>query len=1153
MTTTRKDRTVLARQRQDRERMSSAAGRRRELILLIAASVVVSAALVLVYRAQLGRLNDFNADVKQDKILILTRDTPLERIEKQLRVLDHPPDRRYAAQRIRKTLQEQNRLPNVGTIGRVLVSERDLALQRDLVDLTRRIEAAKERAAERQPGWIDRMLGRTLPEPRVAILSAQQLAAFKPSIAARGLSEYTRAFLLWCGLYIFMFYAAHVFWRIRGFAGDNTLLPLVHLITGLGLALMVSLRDPVRDTMIFRDFSQGVLLGGVLMIFFSLWNYDQLTSRYTYLPLVASILLAAALFLFGSGPGGSGAKVNLLGFQPVEAMRLLLVLFLAGYFGRNWDVLREMRQQSGPLSGFSQALHIARFDYMLPVFAGVVVSLALFFALHDMGPALVIGCLFLGLYSIARNSFRLAGFGLTLILFGFLGGYVIGHPDTVRQRTAMWLSIWDNSVRGGDQISHSLWSFATGEVTGTGLGLGHPQSVPAGHTDLILSVFGEQFGWIGFVLLFVLYGFLIHRSMRIALRAPGSYSMFLAAGLTLITAGQLLIIAGGILGLAPLSGVVTPFLSYGRSSMMANFAILGMLLAISSQPSRDQSPYFAKPMRIMGAIMGAVVLVVLGRAGYYQLLKADQTMIRGALVMNADGVRRYEYNPRIMAAVRMIPKGDIFDRNDLPLATSDYAKVDANTQRYAALGVNVADTTAYLDRRHYPLGPAMFYVLGDTRSPLKRGARNTAFEEARSRLRLQGFDDGIEVEEEKDEKTGTVIRRLKFDYSELLPLIRHRWEPDNPEVRELLSRPRDVKMSIDSRLQLRVSRILESALRRQKKERGAIAILDPATGDLLASVSYPLPSPSQMSPLRGNQQAAVPEELLLDRARYGLYPPGSSFKIVTAVAALRRDPALLAQHHDCVSLPDGRVGNTIKGMRRPIRDDVMDRVPHGKVDLSRALVVSCNAYFAQLGFYEVGAASLLETAREFGITAARPNTVKELQSYLPQSSYGQGEVVATPFQMARVAATIANAGAMPYGRWIVDESNARTQEPKQLLTAELAVKIADAMRGVVTSGTGKSAAVAGLPVAGKTGTAELGNARMSHAWFIGFAGPAEHRIAFAVLVENGQYGGRAAAPIAAEVIGAARELGLFGALAKPAEKAPVSPPRSPRTGRKKAT
>jgi cell division protein FtsI/penicillin-binding protein 2 len=267
----------------------------------------------------------------------------------------------------------------------------------------------------------------------------------------------------------------------------------------------------------------------------------------------------------------------------------------------------------------------------------------------------------------------------------------------------------------------------------------------------------------------------------------------------------------------------------------------------------------------------------------------------------------------------------------------------------------------------------------------------------------------------------------------------------------------------------------------------------------------------------------------LDRARYGLYPPGSTFKVVTAMAALRKDPALAHTKYSCIRLPDGRVGNYMRGSNRPIRDDVLDKTPHGVVDMERGVTVSCNAYFAQLGTYDVGAKPLYETAGLLGIAVGAPNTPEQLRQSLPQSSYGQGQVVASPFQMARVAAIVANGGVMPAGVWVRDRSRNDGAEPKTVLSPDAASTIGRFMREVVTSGTGRRAASANLPIAGKTGTAELADAP-SHAWFIGFApyGKSPRRIAFSILIENGQYGGTYPAAAASEIVAAARDLGLVG-------------------------
>ena len=138
----------------------------------------------------------------------------------------------------------------------------------------------------------------------------------------------------------------HIFWSLRGFQGDQLFLPALLALSGIGLVLMVSLRDPVRDNLLFVDFAQGAAAGAVLLAALSGFNYERLTGKLSFVPLLASFALSVLLVLFGSGPGTSDAKVNLFGFQPVEIIRVLLVFFLAGYFARCWDVLRHARETS---------------------------------------------------------------------------------------------------------------------------------------------------------------------------------------------------------------------------------------------------------------------------------------------------------------------------------------------------------------------------------------------------------------------------------------------------------------------------------------------------------------------------------------------------------------------------------------------------------------------------------------------------------------------------------------------------------------------------------------------------------------------------------------------------------------------------------------
>ncbi|HWQ53181.1 MAG TPA: FtsW/RodA/SpoVE family cell cycle protein [Bryobacteraceae bacterium] len=1075
-----------------------------ELPWLLMASVLAAAGLWLVYEAKTRPL----VVPPEHPVLDLRSVDRAEQLLPYLNFYASAADRQFAARKIREFLADQGgSIPNVGALTRIRVREREILRNAKL-------ETFRSRVRSKTPD----------PDATVPLLTIADLFRLKPNMVVRDVGDFRRAFLLWVSIFFAAFYLVHLGWCVRGFNGETGILPALHMLTAIGLILMVSLRDPLRDTLSFANFAQGVAAGCVLMLVLSFVDFGRRFAGFSFVPLLASFLLSAALIIFGSGPGTSDAKVNLLGFQPVEAIKILLVLFLAGYFARNWELLRELREKHPALAGLGRYVAIPRLEYMLPVLVSIGLVLLFFFLQKDLGPALVFSCVFLLLYAVARNRFQLAAGGLALLIGGFAVGYLLGQPRTVSARVQMWLSPWDNAVRGGDQVVHSLWALSTGGLTGTGVGLGDPGTVPAAATDLVLSALGEEFGFAGFLAVFLLYAVLLYLGSRIALRAPSDYAFFLSMGLVLLIGIQVLLISGGILDLVPLSGVVTPFLSYGRTSMLANFTIFAILLSISRQ-ARDpgRAAPFVQPVRWAAGGLIICAALILGKAAYVQVVQADATTGAGALVLQADGARRFQYNPRIMAVAARIPRGAINDRHGLPLATSNFKDLEDTRAQFAALGIDLNQLNR-ADRRYYPLGSAAYHLLGDLRTRANWGARNSSLAERDSAVQLQGYDDRARAVEVVDPRTGKPSWTIRYDYRELLPLLRHRWEPDHPDVKRIMTRERDLRMSIDARLQLAATAILARHLQQQKLERGALVVMDAETGDLLASASFPAPTlPAQ--PVADENTTPGP---LLDRGRYGLYPPGSTFKIVTAMAALRQDPALAGQTFQCVRLPDGRVGNYIGRSRRPIRDDVMDKTPHGTVNLERGLTVSCNAYFAQLAV-RIGPRPLLETAGLLGISVANPPTTNQLRDALAQAGYGQGQVVASPFQLARAAATIAGGGKMPFGRWVLDESNQRVEAPKDVLAPALAAELARDMRAVVTAGTGRRVAGAVVPIAGKTGTAELVKAP-SHAWFVGFAPygvPDARKIAFAMIVENGRYGGTAAAPMAADLVAAAQRYGIF--------------------------
>ena len=924
------------------------------------------------------------------------------------------------------------------------------------------------------------------------------LARLKPLLIVRTPREFLWEFLRWTALYFAGFYLVALAWRAGRFRGDRSFLPALHLLTGIGLILMLSMRDPLRDTLEFRKFAIGVFFGCLPLALPAVkaFHYQRL-SDWCYTPLFAALALFGLLLAFGKGPTGNDAKVNLGPFQPVEAIKILLVFFLAGYFTRNWERLRDLREGHIAPKLFRR-FEMPRLEHVVPVLCAVGAALTLFFVLKDLGPALVTFFVFLAMFAVAHGRPGLAAAGLVLMVASVAVGYRLGQPHTVVDRINMWLAPWDNDVHGGDQLAHGLWALSSGGPTGSGPGWGDPEMIPAGSTDLVLPAIGEEWGFVGVATVFLLFGFLVARALRAAVHAETHFGFFLGLGLASLIAFEMMLISSGVLGALPLSGVVSPFLSSGNTAMLANFLVFALVISISAD-RREKGPHdlLRGPTRWLKAVLVCACLALAAMAARYQVLKDSDYLARDAHAFEEDGVKRPQHNPRMNSIAREIPRGTIYDRNGIPLAAGSWEELARHRAEYETLGISLEQVSSRFDSRHYPFGAATAHVVGDLRTGENFHATNASLVEHDLNAKLQGYQ-----------------------YAELAPLVRYRHQPGNPQIAALLARDRNVRLTLDIRLQIKAKEILERHLAEARNDKGAVVVMDAGTGGVLAMVSAPAPDPP------GSRNAAPSNDQLLDRARYGQYPPGSTFKLVTAIAALRADPALRHRKFQCKTLADGRAGNIIPGWNRPIKDDIGDRA-HGTLDMERAITVSCNAYFAQLGVHDVGAKALAETAGAMGISTG---DLAELRRALPFASYGQGAVLISPFKMARVAAAIAAGGRMPQGRWIEDASNPRTDPPLEVVPAAQAAFLAGAMRRVVTEGTARHAmAGAEISFAGKTGTAQLDEG-MPHSWFTGFApydGDASRRVAVAVLVEHGGYGARVAAPIAREVMEAAKQLGLL--------------------------
>lgn len=826
------------------------------------------------------------------------------------------------------------------------------------------------------------------------------------SIIIRTPAEYNSSFWIIVICFFGCFAVMHLILSWKFAEADQLVLPVIMLLTGLSFITLLSLQDPLRDRFLAKDSLIYLFIGFAGMLVILSLNLRRFTTDSNFYRLfifkhnhkaangwpwiVTAIVLLMLTISFGSGPEGSGVRVNLFGIQPSEIVKYLVVIFLAGFFATNERFISEYPSWQKRWSFFSFAL------------VATCLTLFLFLVLGDLGPAMVICFTFIILFSFARGDFGFMALAIVfyvlvtwafknvwisalltvvmllliylfkrrrlsesaimalIVIAGFLTIDKIPHLDKIipgpvqrlADRKAIWLDAWNNDVFGGDQVANGLWGIAGGGITGQGVGEGFAKTIPEAHTDMILPSIGEEFGWTGITCIFLLFLLYLHRAVIIGRQTGTPFLFYLCAGVGVCTFVQFLLIAGGSTGALPLSGVSLPFESYGGSSLVVNFWAAAFLLSASSvKGSQVQMKYISRQQdhNLMPALLAAfigVALLIVNVSRY--VFNNSGWIVKPSLVADRSGARMFSYNPRIAVLMNKLQAGTLYDRGGRILATSNPDLIKKQLNLLNAAGANSFSLDSAVNKRlarYYPFEEQMFFWTGDANTGVFTGSTNGYFAEYEHAAELRGFNmpvSNYNVHASRFREDRFLPRGIKEmtvskrDYSALTPLLIAGINSD--EVKSFKLRNRDVQLTVDAELQTSIQNSIaaDTAL---NDNRVSVVVMEASTGDVLASALYPLP------PIHNWEQLTMP---VTDQNKLSQWittgdlgftyatQPGSTAKVLTSLASFNKLGLAAADRTFMVT------------ENERIRTKGIEPDETGEITLERAVAKSNNVYFIKL-------------------------------------------------------------------------------------------------------------------------------------------------------------------------------------------------------------
>ncbi|WP_288865312.1 FtsW/RodA/SpoVE family cell cycle protein [uncultured Corynebacterium sp.] len=386
------------------------------------------------------------------------------------------------------------------------------------------------------------------------------------------------------GGFVGVYAIAHVAIAILAPYADQVMLPVVALLNAIGLVVIYRLdlaERPGYGPLAERQMLWSLVGVGLMVLTLIVVRDHKSLSRYSYLLGLVGLILLALPLVWPQPPGYGEARIWLwlgpFSIQPGEFSKILLLIFFA-------QLLTQKRALFTVAGRRFAGLTFPRLRDLAPILMVWAIAILIMAVSNDFGPALLLFATVLGMVYFATGRASWLAIGLALVA---IGGYAVYQVSSkIQERVSNFLDPFADFEGIGNQPANALIGLSWGGITGTGLGYGHPELVPVAHSDYILAALGEELGFVGIAAVLCLFGVFITRGFRTAMQARDSYGKLLASGLALTIAIQIFVVAGGVSAMLPMTGLTTPFMSAGGSSVMANYILLGLLLRISNGANR---------------------------------------------------------------------------------------------------------------------------------------------------------------------------------------------------------------------------------------------------------------------------------------------------------------------------------------------------------------------------------------------------------------------------------------------------------------------------------------------------------------------------------------------------------------------------------------